>query len=175
MPIPATGKVLTHNPISAPHRGRCQTRWGRKEPFTLAELAEAIPSGWQRPKIATTGIGRNVDLFQGLMKWAGSPANLGSSVLPAAHAANCEFDNPLDHGEVAGLAKSVERYRRSWSAKGRFYTETEREAWGRALGLRSGLARRKGTPLEHNRQPWEDMGISRSLWYNKYRLSSGLD
>ena len=55
------------------------------------------------------------------------------------------LDVPLGDSEVAGLAKSVERYRRSWIAKGRFYTEAEREAWGCALGLRSGLVKRKDT------------------------------
>ena len=59
------------------------------------------------------------------------------------------LDVPLGDSEVAGLAKSVERYRRSWIAKGRFYTEAEREAWGRVLGVRggpaSGASRRKGT------------------------------
>ena len=41
-----------------------------------------------------------------------------------------------------GLPKSVERYRDGWIAKGRFYTEAEREAWGRSLGLRGGVVRR---------------------------------
>ena len=45
------------------------------------------------------------------------------------------LDVPLGDSEVAGLAKSVERYRRSRIAKGRFYTEAEREAWGRVLGF----------------------------------------
>ena len=43
---------------------------------------------------------------------------------------------------MAGLAKSVEGYRDGWIAKGRFYTEAEREAWGRSLGLRGGVVRR---------------------------------
>ena len=66
---------------------------------------------------------------------------------------------------MAGLAKSVERYRRSWIAKGRFYTETECEAWGCALGLRSGLARRKGSNEEL--RPWEAEGIHRAMWYRR--------
>ena len=66
---------------------------------------------------------------------------------------------------MAGLAKSVERYRRSWIAKGRFYTEAEREAWGCALGLRSGLARRKGSNEEL--RPWEAEGIHRAMWYRR--------
>ena len=69
-------------------------------------------------------------------------------MLAVARATNDGLDVPLGDSEVAGLAKSVERYRRSWIAKGRFYTEAEREAWGCALGLRSGLARRKGSNEE---------------------------
>ena len=83
------------------------------------------------------------------MKWAGSPANIGREVVAVARATNDGLDVPLGDSEVAGLAKSVERYRRSWIAKGRFYTEAEREAWGCALGVRggpaSGASRRKGT------------------------------
>ena len=97
------------------------------------------------PVKPTTEAGRNCALFVALMKWAGSPANIGREVLAVARATNDGLDVPLGDSEVAGLAKSVERYRRSWIAKGRFYTEAEREAWGCALGLRSGLVRRKGT------------------------------
>ena len=48
----------------------------------------------------------------------------------------------LGDREVAGLAKSVERYRAGWIAKGRFYTEVERATWGRSLGLQSAIVRR---------------------------------
>ena len=77
----------------------------------------------------------------------------------AAHDAN---SGSGPDSEVAGLAKSVERYRRSWIAKGRFYTEAEREAWGCALGLRSGLARRKGTAAR-NKSIREDPRINAEL------------
>ena len=41
------------------------------------------------------------------------------------------------------LAKSPSRATGDgWIAKGRFYTEAEREAWGRSLGLRGGVVRR---------------------------------
>ena len=63
-------------------------------------------------------------------------------MLPVARATNDGLDVPLGDSEVAGLAKSVERYRDGWIAKGRFYTEDEREAWGRSLGLRGGVVRR---------------------------------
>ena len=43
---------------------------------------------------------------------------------------------------MAGIAKSVERYRAGWIAKGRFYTEEERQAWASAMGLQSAAVRR---------------------------------
>ena len=49
-----------------------------------------------------------------------------------------------------------------WIATGRFYTEAEREAWGCALGLRSGLARRKGTAAR-NKSIREDPRINAEL------------
>ena len=76
------------------------------------------------------------------MKWAGSPANIGREVLAAARATNDGLDVPLGDSEVAGLVKSVEGYRDGWIAKGRFYTEDEREAWGRSMGLQSAMVRR---------------------------------
>ena len=52
------------------------------------------------------------------------------------------WDVPLGDSEVSAIAKSVERYRRSWIAKGRFFTQAERAAWGRSLGLQSAAVRR---------------------------------
>ena len=155
--------VLTHNPMRSAHRhGEFLTHWGRKQPYSLGELAEPIPKGWRLPVKPTTEAGRNDALLRVLMKWAGSPANIGREVLAVARATNDGLDVPLGDSEVAGLAKSVERYRRSWLAKGRFYTEAEREAWGCALGLRSGLARRKSTAAR-NKSIREDPRINAEL------------
>ena len=140
---PGYNGVLTHNPMRSAHRhGEFLTHWGCNRPYSLSELAEPIPRGWRLPLKPTTEAGRNCALFVALMKWAGSPANIGREVVAVARATNDGLDVPLGDSEVAGLAKSVERYRRSWIAKGRFYTEAEREAWGRSLGLRGGVVRR---------------------------------
>ena len=160
---PGYNGVLTHNPMRSAHRhGEFLTHWGCNRPYSLSELAEPIPRGWRLPLKPTTEAGRNCALFVVLMKWAGSPANIGREVLVVARATNDGLDVPLVDSEVAGLAKSVERYRRSWIAKGRFYTEAEREAWGCALGLRSGLARRKGTAAR-NKSIREDPRINAEL------------
>ena len=140
---PGYNGVLTHNPMRSAHRhGEFLTHWGRKQPYSLGELSEVIPKGWRLPVKPTTEAGRNDALLRVMMKWAGSPFNLEIEVLSVARATNDGTDLPLPDSEVAGLAKSVERYRDGWIAKGRFYTEAEREAWGRSLGLRSAAVRR---------------------------------
>ena len=100
-----------------------------------------IPSGWRRPTVSRTGVGRNCDLFQSLIRWAGCPENRENDCLAAAHVINQSFELPLPDSEVAGIAASVERYRKNWS----YYTPTQRTLWGRARGIKSGAARRKLT------------------------------
>ena len=135
--------VLTHNPLEETHGpGTFQTHWGRSCGYSLDELAEPIPKGWRLPAAPSTEQGRNCALFRSLLKWAGSPANLGCEVVAMARATNDGLDAPLSDGEVSAISKSVERYRLGWIAKGRFYTEAEREAWGRSLGLQGGKVRR---------------------------------
>ena len=43
---------------------------------------------------------------------------------------------------------------------------------GRKGGMASGVVRRAGTPLEHDRAPWESAGVSRATWYRRVRLKS---
>ena len=149
---PGYNGVLTHNPVEETHGpGEFQTHWCHKYGRSLDELAEPIPKGWRLPLKPTTDTGRNCALFAVLMKWAGSPCNLKVEVIAVARAANDGLDVPLVDSEVAGLAKSVERYRRSWIAQGRFYTEAERLAWGRSLGLQGGVVRRAANATRDDR------------------------
>ena len=168
------GQVLSHNPMTPEPTQRLRTEWLRRQAYPLQELAEIVPFGWRRTAVPSTGIGRNCSLFEAGMKWAGSPANLGVPVLTALMAINAKVARkhgkpPLDAAEVSGIAKSVERYRAKWVAQGKFYSEADRSAWGRERGIKSGQARRKGTPLEHDREPWRALGISRRWWYKKHR------
>ena len=144
---PGYGQVLSHNPMVPVPVQRLQTDWLRRQPYPLQELAEIVPFGWRRPTVPSTGIGRNCSLFDAGMRWAGSPANLGVPVLTALMAINAEVAGrhgkpPLDAGEVAGIAKSVERYRAGWIARGQFSEvgDLERSFWGRKQGLKGGLA-----------------------------------
>lgn len=163
--------VLSHNPMSKAQGRALVTVWGnRRDPYSLEELAAVIPKGWRRPLTPRTAIGRNCGLFASCMEWAGSPANVGRDVLTVALTLNLQFETPLPVDEVDGIAKSVERYRARWT----FYTPEQRTLWGRERGVRSGVSRRKGTPLENDRQPWIAKGVSRATWYRIYRNETEL-
>ena len=145
---PGYNGVLTHNPMRSAHRhGEFLTHWGCNRPYSLSELAEPIPRGWRLPLKPTTEAGPELRSVRGADEVGGiTGEHRARSVGRGAGSRMTAWDVPLGDSESGpGLAKSVERYRRSWIAKGRFYTEAEREAWGCALGLRSGLGRRKGT------------------------------
>ena len=139
---------LSHNPMSSAHGPGFVTNWFHREPYSLPQLGEVIPMGWRRPQVSRTGVGRNCDLFQSLIRWAGRPENTVNNCLAAAHVINQSFDIPLPHAEVAATAKSVHRYRARWIAKSEYFTEEERSLWGRERGIKSGLSRRK---LTHDR------------------------
>ena len=179
--------VLTHNPIEETHgRGEFQTHWGCDRGYSLDELSEPIPTGWRLPVAPRTDTGRNCALFASLMKWAGSPLNLKVDVLAMASATNDGLDAPLSDSEVAAISKSVERYRRSWIAKGRFYSDDERAAWGRSLGLQSALARRAANAdrdfriIEGSRAGWSQRHLAKlfklsqnSVWKVLHRHEIG--
>lgn len=133
--------VLADNPI-APDTGR-KTRWGAREPYSLGELAEVIPTGWRRPRAPVGAVGRNCCVFESAMEWAGKRSNANLPVLPAALAVNEAFASPLPWAEVRDTARSVERYRDRWRAQGWHRPDwLERQA---ARGVASGRARRLST------------------------------
>lgn len=142
--------VLSHNPVygeSIFQPNIFQTYWNRKGSYSLTELAEPIPKGWRRPARPQTAVGRNVSLFEAGMKWAGSPENRNRSVLAILESWNEQLEIPLEHAEVSGIAKNVERYRRQWDRRGQFDArgDMERSLWGQSRGIRSGKARRART------------------------------
>ena len=130
----------------------------------MAELAEFIPFGWRAPVASTTGIGRNVDLFRDLIRWAGREANAGTAALTAALIRNQEFDVPLPMVEVLATAASVERYRRQWTAHG-----WHKAAWRAKQAARS--AKQTGKPRRASAssvasnealKPWLADGVARA-------------
>ena len=142
--------VLSHNPICGGPRssGRALiTTWGRREPYSLDELAETIPQGWRMPHVPTTEAGRNDSLFRALMRWSGMPRNWGVDVLDQALVLNAQFEPPMGYGEVIGIVKSVNKIQAKNLANGQTqrqfsFIQAER---GRKGGYYSGRARRKTT------------------------------
>lgn len=126
--------VLSKNPYMG--RGG-RTYWGRRRPYTLGELGELLPKGYRLAPRPVTAIGRNVSLFQTLMKFAGRPTHREVPLMPAAESINAEFHEPLPGGEVRSSVKSVSGYRDVWIAEGRYYqhdsaTQRARQAKGAA-------------------------------------------
>ena len=145
--------VLTHNPMSKAHGPQFVTNWMGKSPNTLEQLGRVIPFGWKKPKVSVTPIGRNCSMFDTLMKWAGKPENKGVPVLTAAHAINREIgrshDKPaMEQSEVIHIARHVEKYRKAWVAKGRFFSVEQRRIWGQERQARGVANRRKRNNLD---------------------------
>lgn len=133
--------VLTHRP-GAPESGGLYTVWGREEPHTLESLGGYIQRGWRRPLQPVSAPGRNSYLFGLALKWAGHESNLNMAALDYLVGLNDALETPLGFLEVRGIAKSVERYRAEWAARGWHkpgYLEGKRRQgaeggriWGRA-------------------------------------------
>ena len=165
---PSFAGVLAHNPTSI-YRSPYRTTWGREEPYRLDQLASVLPFGWEPPKVRQTGVGRNVDLFEAGMRWAGRKANERLPVLPALMVVNQEFDHPLPPSEVQATARQIEKYRKRWMARGWHCPRwiARQEARGRKGGQASGRARRPGS--NEALRPWEAEGVSRATWYRHRR------
>ena len=56
--------VLASNPVHDDY----QTSYPRTEPYTLDQLAGAIPKGWRIPHVPNTGEGKNCSLFAALCR-----------------------------------------------------------------------------------------------------------
>ena len=118
---PGYAGALARNPLTKP-QWQTQTLWFRQHPWELSELDEAaesaLPEGWTPAKAAPGGVGRNCEMFEGLMTWAGRPANRSGSLMVQAQGINSEFTWPLPFHEVKATVKSVAKYRRRWESRG---------------------------------------------------------
>ena len=120
---PAYAGVVTHNPTSPLYK----TAWGFQYGFDLGSLNDSIPEAFLTPRAPQTGVGRNVDLFMGLCRFAGSPHRQGFDLAPIAKQINLQFPHPLPPAEVRSISRSVERYRDGWQ----FFTSEQTTAWAR--------------------------------------------
>ena len=71
--------VLSHNPMARAHGPEFETWWGHVGGYSLADLGECIPTGWRRPKMAQTAVGRNVDPIRGALQVGGITVECGCS------------------------------------------------------------------------------------------------
>ena len=94
------GGVLTHNPMARAQPRGLRTTWGRREPYSLAELAAPIPRGWRRPGLPASAVGRNCAIFGALMRFAGYAENQLADLAAAAGALNRQLEDPLDAGRA---------------------------------------------------------------------------
>ena len=157
---PGYSGVLAHNP--APQfKGSYTTTWGREVPYSLDQLANIIPFNWEPPSVRQTGVGRNVDLFEAGIRWAGRKANVDLPLLPALMVVNQDFAHPLPPSEVQATARSIEKYRKRWAARG----------WHcpRWVARQAARGRKGGRPrlYEPGREPWTLEGVSRATWYRR--------
>ena len=151
--------VLSSNPVHDDY----ETSYPRADPYALVDLAAVIPRGWRVPRPATTGEGRNCELFRALCRRA--LRDTDRQLEAYAHTYNGQFSPALDTGELRGVLKNVYRYRDRWRVQGHQQAFLWRQA---SRGRRSGVVRRAGTPLEANRAPWADLGVSRATWYRRF-------
>jgi len=126
--------LLTKNPLHPdwyPH-------WGRAEPYDLGELAQGlgdlVPTKLPR-RTESTGLGRNVTLFDDLRKWAYAArrrhtvkAEWDVAVLEKAAEHNAAIPVPLPPTEVRATAQSVGTWvwRRSFDEAGFRRVQTSR-------------------------------------------------
>ncbi|MYD11317.1 MAG: hypothetical protein F4X02_14905 [Chloroflexi bacterium] len=134
--------VLTHNPYDQHPYAADFAFWHNPEsrPYALAELAEPMPArAVRKPPTAQarTEAGRNCYVFDGACRILGSPKNQGLDTLAVCEGLNAQLALPqLPRPEVAGIARSVGRYRREWQERGQFgeIGDSERKAWGQRVG-----------------------------------------
>ena len=116
---------------------------------------------------------RNLKLFDAVRFWAYSVPRGDEleawtrRVRVYALEQNRRFPAPLDASEVKATAYSISTW--CWSGGGARWHFDHSSAAQRRRGVKSGQVRRRGTPLEHHRQPWEAPGMSRATWYRKRR------
>ena len=147
---------------------------------TVQQLHAVEPHG--KASLRLEGVfpgARNESLFLAVRLWAYKQrrgADLGAwcgRVRDFALHSNTRFPDPLIEREAVATAYSVSTW--IWSAfneiipskgKGPLDHSSIAQSW---RGTWSGASRRKGTPLEGDRRPWESMGISRAWWYRRHR------
>ena len=173
---PSYNRILMRNPIEDVHLdaraldGPCRTHPGPTKPYPLLDLLRYVPKGWRLPKAPLTAEGGHLALIRAAGKWYGRPSNwyaAAAELERMIHQINEGMEDPRPSIEVREIAQWLHRKQAGKLATGEQQGRFTMMQAARAIRPRPG--RRKGTPLEDDRRPWESMGISRAWWYRKYR------
>ena len=175
--------LLTKNPL---HPHWYTHHWAEYE-YTLDELADYLDLRGhpKRRGIEATGLGRNVELFDTVRKWAykairgywqpNYKAKWSDAVLGAVEGLNGQFSEPLPFSEVKSIAKSITNWTYKHFTPAAFSKEqAKRGKKGGKAGTgeakaKGGKVSKRGTSVDSERtlKPWENMGISRATYYRK--------
>jgi hypothetical protein len=142
---PGYAGVLTKNPT----HDRWTTTWCRAQPWELRDLAgalgELMPRSLPRQGAESSGLGRNVTLFNDLRLWSyprrrhyDRQLDWEGVVEAMALAHNDRFATPLDFTEVRATARSVARW--TWRNLSEDGFRAKQAARGRASAAARGLS-----------------------------------
>ena len=134
--------VLASNPVHSDYA----TSYPRAEPYSLGQLAKAIPKGWRVPQIATTAEGRNWGIYLTLLKFAGKARHSEADIHREADRLYGDIDQHQPHyfsrAELHGIVKSVLGKRAKWRSQGHQQAWLWRQAArGKQGGTASGVVR----------------------------------
>lgn len=173
--------LLTHNPIHKQWR----TYWGRREPYSLGELADYLdlppysdhfkPSNTAALDAANQDIfayGRNCTLFDQLRAWAyvsareyrGGKVSAWNEAVSAQASSLNTFTTPLSTAEVSGISKSVAKW--VWQHDKDAYARFRRKQGQR------GSRNSKASQSEKGRKGGVNSGAIRRAAANEARITA---
>lgn len=174
--------LLTKNPLH-PH---WDTHHWTEYEYTLDELAERLDLRGhpKRRGIEATGLGRNVELFDSVRKWAykairgfwqpNYKARWSNAVLSEVESLNGQFSEPLPYSEVKSIAKSIANWTHKHFTPAGFSKEQAKR--GKKGGKTSRGGGRPEGAINPNSaltlKPWEELGISRATYYRRKKDNS---
>lgn len=153
----------------------------RDKPYSLNELASKLEIDWKEAnkpikQDEAIGLGRNCYVFHTARFWAytavrefrGKTYNQWlQNVIDHCLKLNEGITEPMQYGEIKGIAKSIARY--CWKKDAYHYQEfIQRQAYKGTLGgIKSGEVRRKNSISE--KKPWLELGVSRATYYRRLK------
>ena len=169
---PSYNRTLMRNPVEGVHLdaraldGACRTHPGPTTPYPLLDLLRYVPPGWRLPTVPLTAEGGHLALIRATGKWYGRPTNwiaAAAELERKIHELNETMKDPRPSIEVREIARWLYRKQSKRLESGQQQRVFSMMQAARAIRPRPG--RRKGTPLEDDRRPWEAEGVSKPTWY----------